>query len=200
MAVFLAAARPAAAGEPVRAPPRRRSPPGPPAVSEAMAPSRRAGPAHRVRPLVSVRAGPLLPGRTRSTREPAAKTPLYGIWNVEELDVDGQARPPLVTDETRWRRVIFDCPRRLAIQLMDDSRQRYMAKLDPMQRTLALTRRGETKALLTPHLPVSGEGGWCCWRGMARQKVRAKLRKTAPKKFLLVTRGFHWINENPFNR
>lgn len=34
--------------------------------------------------------------------------PLYGIWTVEEFSLDGQSRPPLATDNLRWRRVVFE--------------------------------------------------------------------------------------------
>lgn len=34
--------------------------------------------------------------------------PLYGIWTVEDFLLDGQSRPPLVTDDVRWRRVVFE--------------------------------------------------------------------------------------------
>lgn len=37
------------------------------------------------------------------------RPPFYGIWTVEELAVDGVARPPLLTDATRWRRVRRFC-------------------------------------------------------------------------------------------
>ena len=40
------------------------------------------------------------------------KSPLYGIWNVEQLVIDGQPRPPLMSDGDRWRRLIFDVPAR----------------------------------------------------------------------------------------
>ncbi len=36
------------------------------------------------------------------------RSPLHGIWNVEEFEVDGQVRPPLITDAQRWRRVVLD--------------------------------------------------------------------------------------------
>ena len=39
------------------------------------------------------------------------RSPLYGIWNVEELSVDGESRPPVLNDyDRRWRRAIFDTP------------------------------------------------------------------------------------------
>jgi hypothetical protein len=34
--------------------------------------------------------------------------PLYGIWTVEDFSVDGQSRPPLITDNVRWRLVVFE--------------------------------------------------------------------------------------------
>ncbi len=35
-------------------------------------------------------------------------SPLYGIWGVEAFAIDGEARPPLLTDSLRWQHVIFD--------------------------------------------------------------------------------------------
>jgi hypothetical protein len=139
-------------------------------------------------------------GLQQSKKMTDGKTPLYGLWTVEEMTADGQARPPLITDTTRWRRMVFEVPGRTAIQLMDDSRQGFSLKLDPLKRTLALTKRGETKpsgqlAYQRPApdvLLLTGD--------FDGQKVQAKLRRTDPKKFLLVSRGFHWINEYPFNR
>src|SRR5262249_9784835 len=38
-------------------------------------------------------------------------TPMYGIWQVETFTLDGQTRPPLLTDDSRWQRVIVSSPR-----------------------------------------------------------------------------------------
>ena len=35
---------------------------------------------------------------------------LYGIWQVDGFSAEGYRRDPLLTDELRWRRVIFDRP------------------------------------------------------------------------------------------
>lgn len=35
---------------------------------------------------------------------------------------------------------------------------------------------------------------------MQDHEIRAKFRRRDEKKFLLTSRGFHWINEYPFNR
>jgi hypothetical protein len=128
------------------------------------------------------------------------RPPLYGIWRVEEFAVGGKARPPLVTDEGRWRRVIFDHPHMLAIQHMSDSRQRYRLELNAGEHTLSLSKQGdkEWKATFTyretepDRLVLEGT--------FDGQAVRAELRRVDEARFLLVNRGFHWINEYPFNR
>jgi hypothetical protein len=128
------------------------------------------------------------------------RSPLFGIWNVDDFEVDGKDRPPLVTDTERWRRVVFDHPMMLAVQLMSDRRIRYMLSLDPSAKTMALTKRDDPawKAVLSYQQP---EPGLIALEGtLDGQKIRAKLRRSDNTDFLLINRGFHWINEYPFNR
>src|SRR5262249_34027841 len=66
---------------------------------------------------------------------------LYGIWDVKELSVDGQSRPPQFNDyDRRWRRVVFDSPQWIFFQRTDDSFMRYGVSIDAQQNTLALTK------------------------------------------------------------
>lgn len=60
----------------------------------------------------------------------APKSPFFGVWEVEAMSVDGQLRPPLLTDQGRWRRVIFQSPAAMVLQRMDDSFERYGAAID----------------------------------------------------------------------
>jgi hypothetical protein len=132
-------------------------------------------------------------------REVTSRLPLYGMWNVEEIVVDGEVRPPLVTDGKRWRRLFFTTPGRMAIQLMSDSRERYDLELDETKRTLVLAKRGDPdwKTTLVYRRPQRDllfvEGPF------DGHRVRARLRLTKPPEFLLETRGFRWVNERPLN-
>jgi hypothetical protein len=128
-----------------------------------------------------------------------AGLPLHGIWAVDELAVDGQAWPLAVTDDSRWRYVVFDYSNLFSILLMNNSRQRYFLALDAGKRTLALTRRDDPawKASLSYQQPAPGrltlEGA------LDGEKVRASLHRIDEPRFPLHTRGFHWVNEYPFN-
>jgi hypothetical protein len=130
----------------------------------------------------------------------ALKSPLRGIWKVDEFEVDGKVRPPLITDQERWRRVVFDYPQMIAIQLMTDTRRRYMLKLDPAANTIDLSKRDDP-AWKTTLFYQQPEPGLIALEGtLDGKKIRAKLLLTDTADFLLINRGFHWINEYPFNR
>lgn len=131
-----------------------------------------------------------------SHEDGAPKSPLYGIWNVEEFEQDGQVRPPLVTDLDRWRRVIFDYPHMLAIQDMSDSRHLYRLRLDIANKRLLMSpfQGPAQNSAFSYQQPDPGiliiEGTF------DGRKVRAKLRRVEDPKFLLTSHKFRWIKED----
>jgi hypothetical protein len=128
------------------------------------------------------------------------KSPLYGIWNVEEVVIDGQAKRAPALDESRWRRVVFDSPSRLAIQLANQHRIRYNLNLNPQKRLLELTKREDPKWKSALSYERLGADRLVLAGKLDGRQVRVSLRLDAQPDFLLVNRGFHWINEYPFNR
>ncbi|WP_067721907.1 DoxX family protein [Nocardia yamanashiensis] len=58
------------------------------------------------------------------------KSELYGIWVVGEFTRDGQPVPPLLTDETRWQRVVFERPEMAFYQRMDGALVPMLSDLD----------------------------------------------------------------------
>jgi hypothetical protein len=140
--------------------------------------------------------------RTYSRQE--SKAPFHGIWNVDEMVIDGQARPPLVTDRERWRRVIFHEPGQMAVQLMSDSRERYVLHLDNLNHldkgVMTLGKRDDAHWQATFSYAQPKPGLLTLEGTLDGRKIRARLHLEKPPKFLLTTRGFHWINERSFNR
>jgi hypothetical protein len=128
------------------------------------------------------------------------KSPLYGIWDVQDFSVDGQTRAPLLTDAQRWRRLVFDFPQYMSAQGMDDSFHGYGVAIDAKAETLALSSFTDKnwKANFSFTQPASGE--LVLDGTMDGHKIHAQLQLFDRNKFLLVSRGFHWISERPFNR
>jgi hypothetical protein len=129
------------------------------------------------------------------------RSPLRGVWEVERFAIDGQDRPPLVTDPLRWRRVVFDQRDVIGVQSMNDSRQRYTLQRDPSTQTFVLHKRGGDPSW-TAHINYkqTAPGVLAVEGTFDGHQIRAWLRRTETGDFPLLSRGFHWINEHPFNR
>ena len=129
------------------------------------------------------------------------RSPLYGIWNVSQLSVDGLARSPSDRvsgdDDRRWRRVIFDTTDDMAFQRTDDSFAHYGVSVDVNGRIIALTRGTTLNARFTferpapDQLTLDGE--------MDGHRIRAQLQLVGLDTFRLINSGFRWIRPpDPF--
>ena len=127
-------------------------------------------------------------------------SPLYGIWDVSSMSIDEQPHPPLLTDSARWRRAIFDFPGQMAFQRMDDSFAYYPASINLTGKTLALTKPGDKHwtANFTFQRPAREQ--LILDGRMDNHQLHLELQLIDRNHFLLVRRGFHWIQEFPFNR
>jgi hypothetical protein len=128
----------------------------------------------------------------------APKSPLYGIWNIEQMVIDGETRSPLTTDYDRFRRVVFDRPTQAAFQRMNDTFVPYAAKIDTSAKTVTLTRGGASPSTFTYEQPTPDV--LVLNGSLDGRKIEMQARLFDRNNFLLVTRGFHWVQEYPFNR
>ena len=130
----------------------------------------------------------------------APKPALYGIWDVETMSIGGVERAALVTDYDRWRRVVFQVPTAMMFQRMDQTFAGYGATVEMNLKRILLTKGPDAswKTELTfdrpdaDHMTLDGT--------MDGHKIRMQLRRFDHTKMLLLTRGFNWIQEYPFNR
>ena len=129
----------------------------------------------------------------------AAKTPLYGIWNIQKYTLDGKPQSLLVTEAQLWRGIVFDYPQFAKVEMMDGSLRLGVA-LDAKAATVTLTKPGDKnwQAHFTysrptfEHLVLDGT--------LDGHRATLDLERVDEKKFLLTSRGFHWIQDYPFNR
>jgi hypothetical protein len=123
-----------------------------------------------------------------------ARSALFGIWNVEQLSIDGQVRPPSLNDyDRRWRRVIFDTPDRATFQRIDDSFARYGASVDVSGKTISLTKGGSTtwKSSFSFERPADDT---LILRGeMDGYRLDVELRRVEFDTLPLLNSGFRWV-------
>lgn len=122
---------------------------------------------------------------TRQTAQLLTRPPLYGVW-----DVDSAGAP--------WKRLIVNNGSFMVAVAPDGTRTPFFTRYPGRGRTVHLRARasGVTGDLSyrmrdPQHLELSGS------LGGKRLAVRAHRYDTT---FLLTSRGFHWISEDPYNR
>jgi len=142
-------------------------------------------------------------GGWRAMRSRSATiSPLYGIWDVTDLSNDDHARAPLLSDTNRWRRVIFwQQPAVMSFQLMNDAFSGFACAINTNAHTVTLTKgpsEQNWKATLTYARPDNDS--MTLDGTMDAHRIHAQLHRVDHRNFLLLSRGFHWMQEFPFNR
>ncbi|MEM7354205.1 MAG: DoxX family membrane protein [Acidobacteriota bacterium] len=122
----------------------------------------------------------------------AAKPPLWGIYDVESFYLDGELRPPLLTDASRWQNVVFDTLGRLSVRRMDGGFQRYSAVVDGPGKLSIYPQRG-TRELWIYEQPAPGK--LLLAGELDRRKISVEAKARALGDIPLIRGGFRWVNE-----
>jgi uncharacterized membrane protein YphA (DoxX/SURF4 family) len=134
-------------------------------------------------------------GGYKSVKEYAAgyrkNAPLYGIWNADSFTADGS--------HLDWRQLTVHFSRSIFIRDADGNRAGFSTVYDESKHTVKMT---STKLKLqgdftyrqpdSQHLILRGT--------LNGNPVVAGFHRVDDSSLLLISRGFHWINEDPFNR
>lgn len=125
---------------------------------------------------------------------------ISGFWAVDEFALDGQSVPLSLDHPDRWRHFAMGSAFDVFVIYVDGNRQRYRLQVDEAGKKITLTRRDDptkkSELMFTntqaDQLTLTGK--------MDGRQLNVKLHRSPPPVFLLNTRGFHWINEFPYNR
>ena len=129
----------------------------------------------------------------------APKPPLYGIYNTELVIRNNDTIPPLTTDTTRWKQVIIQFNNYARIKLMNDTLRNYNFKVDTVLKKAVVFPNWDT--LNKINFNYINDGDYLTFTGkLKNDSLFIKLKRFDEKNFRLMSRGFHWINEYPYNR
>jgi uncharacterized membrane protein YphA (DoxX/SURF4 family) len=125
---------------------------------------------------------------------------LYGIYDVQSLTRNGKDVPLVVTDPTLWHRVIFSRFDRFSVRTMSDSMSRYTLKMTAASKSFVATARFDTTQKLTFAFEKPAPDQLVLRGRVGADSIVARLKRIDESKFLLTSRGFNWVQEQPFNR
>jgi hypothetical protein len=130
-----------------------------------------------------------------------ANPPLYGIWNIDEMKINGQMRAPLVTDYERWRRMIVQPAggaTTVAFQRMDETLTAFQATINAASRAITLSRGNYSAGTLLYQQP--DEKSLIADGTIDGRQLHLRLSPVDIHSFVLSGPKFHWIQEFPVNR
>lgn len=134
--------------------------------------------------------------RTGYLREPS---PVAGIYRVESFERAG-LRDRENEDAERWVRVGINPPFTITVQRATGEAVRMLLALDEEAGTLSLYDRG-AQAPAEPQFKFQKvEPGLLRLEGIFEGESTAVLMRRSDQGSLFMERGYHWINEYPFNR
>lgn len=120
---------------------------------------------------------------------PQPRAPLYGVWSVDSVRgwPNGSVPQTITLDDTYLAQ----------FRTQDDKVTWYRIEYDAAQRNIKFTslKKGAWLQWDTPAAGKTELHGQ--WTGVP---VTLSVHRVDPDKYLLMTRGFHWVQERAFNR
>jgi hypothetical protein len=124
--------------------------------------------------------------------------PLFGVYQVEEFVRNGKPVPAVATEESRWLQIGARSRGYVAIKLMAGPKQVYNVSFAKSAVTFTSLGTQDRIGVFTWSRPaplhVVLQGTW------SKLPLAVRLRELPVGNYPLMKRGFHWIQELPFNR
>lgn len=131
--------------------------------------------------------------------EKAPPPPLYGIYETKTC-LKNKDTIYAYADSLAWKRLIFNWPGFASVLKYNDQKLRLTCEVDTMKHHIHFTDRNDSTIQYNVNYAILNDSMYQ-FTGILKQDTFTfiSLRKTR-KDFLLYKRGFHWVNEYPFNR
>jgi len=130
-------------------------------------------------------------------------SPFHGVFNVQTYVKNGDTLAPLLTDTSRWRRLVVTDYGDFAyasVRLMNDSARSFELKVDTLARKLTLRGRADSTKKFIFDYSFTGADSLRLQGNWKGDPVSIFLRKQDLNRLTLISRGFHFINEGPYQR
>jgi len=153
---------------------------------------------------ILINANRVIVDQAKSFADDRPVSGFHGIYNVQSFVRNKDTLSPLLTDTIRWRRLIFNDLSPYAfyasIRQMNDSAKGFSVRPDTLAGKIAFYRSSDTTTKYYFDYTFIGRDSLYLhgkWKGDSLSII---LKKYERDNFLLINRGFHWINEVPYQR
>ncbi|PSL45462.1 hypothetical protein CLV51_104165 [Chitinophaga niastensis] len=123
--------------------------------------------------------------------------PLYGIYEVKNIVYHNYQATPIADSSLRWKKIYIDRGGYVFAHDIRDNVNGEEAKFDTIHKNISW-QSGNNNIQL--HYTVPAKDSLTLNGKVGADSVSIALLKKDANNFILVTRGFHWINEHSYNK
>ncbi|NVJ05489.1 DoxX family membrane protein [Myxococcus sp. AM001] len=137
----------------------------------------------------------------RKYGDSAPRPPFYGYYTVDSFTQDGQRLEATSGDVRRWKTVAVTRFGRMVIKHQDDTVKSFGLEEDAPKKTLTLIDGKDDAAKKFVLAYTRQDANQLVLQGTLQEAaIEVRLTRVDESRFLLLSRGFNWIQEYPFNR
>lgn len=133
------------------------------------------------------------------------ESPLKGYYEVKEFKVNDSIYSASDTTRfniTKWKSMLIESKRWMKIKKANDKSNWYNIRLNEKENKLTLSKYMDSTEVYNLRYKEIDTANFIVRGSLKSDSIYIKFNKTKDyrKNYLLTNRGFHWINERPFNR
>ncbi len=125
---------------------------------------------------------------------------LYGIWETQLFIKNSDTIPPLVTDNYRWRYLLVERNKRAIVKTMTNQIERYEFDTDTVKKKISVFDLNKADDSLNVSYNLITNNQLELSGMIDGDSLYISFKKKDLEDFTLLSRGFRWINERPYNR
>lgn len=125
----------------------------------------------------------------------APKPPMYGLYKVLNVSVNNDSLHKLSTVNPRWEYIGIESVGSIQVFKKDKEKSYYRSEFDTIKKNIKLMNYRDSTVMFSLNYMKKGT------RFIFKtDRVTFETERLTKADFLLTDRGFHWINESPYNR
>lgn len=129
----------------------------------------------------------------------APKAPLYGIYKPTQL-IKNSDTLRLYSDSAEWKQLVIEYPGWAMYQQLNDRKHQMCFEVDTLSRFIITYDYNDTLNKSTLNYALLNDTTMQLSGIYKKDTINYTFGKVNLKSFTLINRGFHWINEYPYNR
>jgi uncharacterized membrane protein YphA (DoxX/SURF4 family) len=129
----------------------------------------------------------------------APKPPLYGIYKPTQFIKNGDTLR-IYSDSAEWKHLVVEYPGIAMVRQLNDRRYRLLFKVDTLKKSISTCLETDTLIKYNLAYRVLNDSTLQLNGIFLKDTINYTFGKVNLNSFRLTNRGFHWVNEYPFNK